>query len=78
MYLRSLIGKDDADAVMLMSKRNKKNCQKASIGYFCDFAVVLLFNNSRQLLFLHLFYDFNEPGFLTNATVVEDATILLN
>jgi hypothetical protein len=25
MYLRSLIGKDDADAVMLMSKRNK-NC----------------------------------------------------
>jgi hypothetical protein len=26
MYLRSLIGKDDADAVMLMSKRNKKNC----------------------------------------------------
>lgn len=25
MYLRSLIGKDDDDAVMLMSKRNK-NC----------------------------------------------------
>ena len=50
--------------------------QKASIGYFCNFAVVLLLNNSKQLLFFHLFYDFNEPRFLTNAIVVEDATIL--